>query len=245
MGKVIARAATSTLSLVVAGASAVGTAATGSWLVAAIGGITYTALVAWDVASPRPPDSKLPAPRRYTHPEIAQAMTALRRGRDELDRVMREAPDAVQGYMGLALTSLTELESHATKLAERGEEMAAYLARVDPQAVRGAIARLDEQIRTARDAEAKTQYQNARTAREEQLRTLEEIGTALERVLANLSRIIASVEGLPARVMKMQVLDAEAMDSISGDLNAELDRMNGEVRAFEETLANVPLGVTA
>jgi hypothetical protein len=253
-GKVVARAATGTLNLAVAGAGAVGTALTGSWLVAAMGGIAYLALVAWDVANPefwkrvlarKPPESILPEAKRFKNPEIAQAMAALHRGRADLARVMLEVPEQVQNYMGLALTSMTELEGHAVRLAERGDEMGSYLASVDPQAIRTAIRRLSEQAERSRDAEARAQFEEARRAKEDQLRTLDELTQAQERVLANLSRIVATVEGLPAKVMKMQVLDARAIDSISGNLNTELDRMNGEIRAFEETLAEIPIGVRA
>ena len=250
-GKVLLRAGTGTVNLLVAGASAVGTLATGSWLVAAVGGIAYLSLVAWDMANPQfwkralarqPPESTLPAANQFKNPEIVQAMAALERGRAELGRVMLEVPEQIQGYMGIALSSITELEGHATRLAQRGEEMWRYLSRVDPQAIRAAIGRLDEQARAARDAEARAQLESARAAKEEQLRTLDELAQAQERVMANLSRIVATVEGLPAKVLKMQVLDAQAIDSVSGDLNGELDRMNVEIRAFEDALANVPIG---
>src|SRR6185295_1970447 len=53
VGKVLRSASTDTINLVVAGSAAVGAAALSSWAVAALGGLTYAALVAWDVASPK------------------------------------------------------------------------------------------------------------------------------------------------------------------------------------------------
>jgi len=34
----------------------------------------------------------------------------------------------------------------------------------------------------------------------------------------------------------MRTLDAQAMDNVSGDMNAELERLTSEMRTFEETL---------
>ena len=65
---------------------------------------------------------------------------------------------------------------------------------------------------------------------------LVDIDTARERVLANLSRIAATMESLPAKVVRLRALDAQATESMYGDLNEELGRMNGEIGAFEETL---------
>jgi len=37
----------------------------------------------------------------------------------------------------------------------------------------------------------------------------------------------------------MRALDAQAVDVVSGDVNQELDRINREIGAFEETLKDV------
>jgi hypothetical protein len=36
--------------------------------------------------------------------------------------------------------------------------------------------------------------------------------------------------------VRMQVMDAESLSAVSGDVNRELDTLNNEVSAFEETL---------
>ena len=76
-------------------------------------------------------------------------------------------------------------------------------------------------------------------AREEQLAVLTDIASAVERVYANLSRIVATLEGLSAKVVRMGAMDAQAMDNLSGDMNAELERMNLEIDTFEQTLRHL------
>ncbi|PTL81907.1 hypothetical protein [Vitiosangium sp. GDMCC 1.1324] len=247
--KVLARSAGSTLHLVVAGSSALIAAAMHSWAVAALGGAAYAALVAWDVMSPgfwketlsgrSEEEQKLPAPGRLEDPRIRDWVRAIHQAREELTRMLEGAPDGVMSHLGLALSSLGELELRAVRLVRRGEELSRYLRTVDPGAVREQVRQLGEQIRQARDAEAREQYESARRAREEHLTALMDIHAAHERVLANLSRIAATFQGLPAKVMRLRALDAQATDSMYGDLSEELGRMNGEIQAFEDTLQSL------
>ncbi|MCP3142809.1 hypothetical protein [Pyxidicoccus xibeiensis] len=246
--RVLLRSAGGTLNLVVAGASALGAAALQSWPVLALGGAAYAALVAWDLASPsfwrevlsgRPEDEatvRLPAPDSLKDPRVRDAVRAIAAAHEQLERTLKESPETVRSHMGMALSSLHELEGRAARLAVRGEELARFLASVDLGAVREQIRLSAEQAVGTRDAEARAQYESARAAREEQLAALVDIDAARERVVANLSRIAATYQGLPAKVMRLHALDAQATESMYGDLNEELGRMNGEIGVFEETL---------
>lgn len=244
--KVLGRSALGTVNLIVAGTGALGAAALQSWPVLALGGAAYMALVAWDVASPKfwretlsgktEGTLKLPDPNKIQDVRMRDAVRAIREAHQELQRALEGAPHGVRNHMGLALLSLRELEERAARLVARGEELARYMRTVDIGAVREQIRLADEQVRTTRDAEARAQLESARAAREEQLAALVDIDTARERVLANLARIAATMESLPAKVVRLRALDAQATESMYGDLNEELGRMNGEIGAFEETL---------
>jgi len=235
------------LNLVVAGISAVGAAALHSGLVLAIGGAAYVALVAWDLATPEfwtrdglgpdgREDVKLPDRSSLTDPDVLKAVKDLEVARLELSRVMRQSPEQVHRYLSLALSSLRELQVRAAALAMRGEELSRYLFGADPRTVERAIADLDGQLSRTQDEEARAHYQEAKAARVTQLEALREISRSRERVLANLASIVATIEGLPAKVVRMKLLDAQAMDAMSGDVTQEIGRMNDEIKAFEETL---------
>src|SRR5262249_7078410 len=110
---------------------------------------------------------------------------------------------------------------------------------------RNEIDRLRAQIYNTIDAEARAQYEQTIRTREEQLMVLTDIAGAVDRIQANLSRIVATLEGLSAKVVRMSALDTQAMDNLWGDINAELERMNREIDTFEETLRPLVAGKAA
>ncbi|XXF76686.1 hypothetical protein P2318_27060 [Myxococcaceae bacterium GXIMD 01537] len=244
--RVLGRAALRPLHLLVAGAGVVGAIALHSWPVFVLGGVAYVGLVGWRAASPafwretlQQPSrdgAKLPALESLHVPRVREAVQAITSARAELDSLLTHSPEEVRRYLEMALASLNELEERSARLVHHAEDLARYLRTVDIGAVRKQVERLKAQAHAARDAEARASYESARAAREEQLTALADIDAAHERVLAHLSRIVATFQGLPAKVMRLRALDAQATDSLSGDLSEELGRMNGEIGAFEETL---------
>ncbi len=237
---------TGTLNLVVAGSAAVGAALFSSIPILAIGGAAYVALVAWDLASvdhwkralrsARAGPTELPDPQSVIDPIVQKQVRNLLATKRELSVVLSHNPAQVNQYVGMALGSLTELEERAARLVSRTEDVSRYLAGASPDMVREEILRLDEQVKLTADEDARAEYQRAREALEQRLTTLKSLVDARDRLYANLSRLVATYESLPARIVHMRTLDAQAMDALSGNVNQELDRMNHEMAAFEETL---------
>ena len=247
LGKVAAKAATNLLNVSVAGAAAVGAAALHSWPILALGGAAYAALVAWDLATPTfwkkslggAKASALPAADKLTDPATREAVRAIAAAKDQLTQVLDETPPDVKSHLGMVLSTLDELDHRAARLVARAEDMARYLATVDADPIVAEMEKLSQKAQRARDEEARSQYESARAAREEQLKALRDIDDARERLAANLSRIVATLQGLPAQVVRMRVLDDQAMDALSGDMNDKLERVNNEIRSFEEALKNL------
>jgi hypothetical protein len=248
-GRALASAATGRLNLFVAGASAIGAAIAGSVPVLAIGAAAYAALVAWDLATPetwakairagQPPPPKLPDPGSLGDEEIVGQVRALLAAKRDIAHLLEENPSQLNEYLKVILTSLTELEQRAARLVSRGEELSRYLGTVDIGALDADIARAADDARTTSDAEARADYERARAAREQQRATIRELETVRDRVHANLDRIVAVYQGLPARIVHMRALDQQAMDALSGDVNQELDRMNQEIGEFEDTIRTI------
>jgi len=250
---VLARASTSTWSLVAAGAGAVAAAVTGSWAILAVGGAAYAALVGLEAASPTAwkraagqkqlvggrPRTELRAEGELIDPATREAVVALRAAHRDLERVLAETPAEVSAHLGEALASMAELEQRAAGLVERADDLARFLAGADIDAVRQELVRIEHRIAAAADPQARMQLESAREARREHLRALEDIAGARERVDANLNRMVATLSGLPAKLMRMRALDDQAMDDLGGDLGEELDHLNADIRAFEETLRTV------
>lgn len=237
---VVVGSLTNTVNLVVAGVAGVAAAAMHSLPILALGGATFTALVAWDIVSGKkrgPADAPpLPDEDDLTDPALREAVKSLEQGREKLDQVLAETPEAVKGYLGGVISSMEEMEKSSARLIHHAEALTRYLATTDKGRVHAEIEKLGGKARAARDAETQKQYAEARELREEQREALEDIEAARERVLSNLSRIVATLDGLAPKIVRMRALDAQAMDALSGNMSAELGRVNDEMAVFEETL---------
>ncbi len=243
LGRILGKSVTSTLNLVVVGSAAVGAAALHSLPILAVGGVAYAALVAWDLASPTfwkkamtPDPAAFPAPEKIKDLAVADAVRSFLAGRARLAAVLEESPDVVKSHVGTVMTSVTEMERGAVRLVKRAEDLTRYLATTDREPVQKEMAKLDQKIRAAGDPVTRQQYESALAMRQEQIRALDDIAGAKERLVANLTRMVATLEGLPPKLVRMGALDAQAMDALSGTMSEEIDSINGDIQAFEETL---------
>lgn len=249
-GRVVAKAVTSPVNLGIAGTAAAGAIALQLWPIAAIGGAAYAALVAWDLVNPdfwkkalgNPSSLKadtLPNPSAVSDPQVRESVKAILAARADLARVLGDTPADVSEHLGGALVSLEELEVRAKRLISRAEDLSQYLTKTNPEPIRKELARLQHRAELATDEQARIEYGQAAKAREDQLATLADIEAAKDRILANLARIVAALESMPAKVMRMRAADAAAMDDLTGSMNKDLARMNGEIETFEETLKTI------
>ena len=250
--RLVAEAALNIPNVTVVGVAAVGAAALHSLPVAALGGATYLAMVAWDMVSPdfwrkrmagRGGGSKGPSPLpergALASKALVEARDAFVASRDTLQRAFDEAPDNIKLQLTSAMVLAGELEGRAAALLKRGDEVERYLRTVDTQRVRYDLAKLQEQEREATDPGAREQYQQAGNAKLEQSRALADLNAAAERARANLARMVAVLDALAVKVARMRAMDAAAMDSVTGDLGKELEDVNAEMRLFEESLAGL------
>jgi hypothetical protein len=247
--RVVSRALASPLNLSVVGLAGAGSLALHSLPLAALGAAAYAALVALDLVSPKfwqkaleRDESAGARPTRTLEPRtvkdagLRRLAEAVRRARGEVDDLLGRASPDVRAQLSGVGSSLDELERRASGLVTSGDQLVSYLARSQPSAIQGEIAQLQSRVHGARDAEARGQYEQTIHAREEQLNVLTDIASALDRINANLWRIVATLEGLAAKIVRMSAMDVQAMDNLSGDINADLERMNREIDTFEETL---------
>jgi hypothetical protein len=248
VGKIVGRAAAGPLNLGVLGGAVIGAVALASWPIAAIGGAAYAALVASDVSSPefrrrvlsgKRTARALPKPEAVTDPAVRAAVASIAAARAEIDKVVRGTPERVRRVIGGALASIDELEGHGARLAVRADELSRYLATVDPAEVEPEAGELKARSRAATDPGASHGYQEAAAAAGERLKAVRDIAAARERSLAHLARIGATLKGVPAKLVRLRALDDQASDALTGDVGAELARMNVDLRAFEETLESI------
>lgn len=245
VGKVFGRAAAGPLNLTVLGGAVIGAVALASWPIAALGGAAYAALVASDVSSAefrrrvllgRSRPTALPDPKTLTDPEVRAAVERLAIARDGLHETAKSIPDRIQRHVSTALTAIDELQGHGAVLAVRADALSRYLAGVDPAAARREAEALTARATNTADPSAKASYQAAAQAAHERVAALHDIVASRERALAHLARIESAIKALPAKLVRLRALDDQASDALTGDVGAELERMNVDLRAFEGTL---------
>jgi hypothetical protein len=222
-------------------AAAAGTLAFGfgSIVVGALGGLAYAAMVAYDTIARRGKSrepSPLPDPKKIADPDTRDAIERIVRTHAEIERTLAETPEDVLAHLTTTVASLHEIESYAARLAPRADDLAKYLKSVDVDALVNELKRLKARTDAAADPAAKQSYQAARTARQDEIRMVGELKNAKDRLNANLSRVVALLGALPMKIVHMRVLDAQAMDQITGDMNEELAAVNDELKTSEEVI---------
>ena len=247
-GKVFGRAAVGPLNMAVLVVAVLVAVVLASWPIAAIGAAAYAALIASDLSSAefrrrvllgRQAPRGLPRPDALHDPAVVAAVAKLAAARAEVDRVARATPERVQRMIGGALAAIDELLAHGAQLALRADEVARYLGTVDAAEIEREAGELAGRAARSPDPAARDGYRAAADAARERLAAVRDIAAARERTLAHLARIAATLAGVPAKLVRLRALDDQASDALSGDVGAELDRMNIDLRAFEETLASL------
>lgn len=240
--KSFVKAATTVTNIVVAGTAGVAAVALHSWAIAAVGGAALAALTAWGILGKKEMDAggpRLADASDFDDPQTRAALESIKKARAEVDRVLGDTSAEVQAHLAMVVVSVGELEERASKLAVRAEDIGKYLVTQNPAQLQKDVEALEVRVRTARDKEAKAQYEAARAARAQHLATVADLVAAKERIGASLLSIAATMEALPGKVVRMRALDAQAMDQLTGDVKDELDRMNVEIQSFEETLTTL------
>jgi hypothetical protein len=250
VGRVVAKSATSAINLGVVGAAAVGAVALASWPIAALGGVAYAALVATDVANPdfrrktlrRSATTPMPKAKELTDPGLRELVEDLAAARADIATALRETPARVQKNLATTLDAIEELAGHAAVLVTRARDLGQYLERVDVVAAEKEASTLRRRASTSNDAGASREYELAAGAANERVAALRDIAAGRERILANLARILATMRSVPPKIVRVRTLDDRATDSLTGDFDRELSRMNTDLRAFEQTLETLAEG---
>ena len=245
VGKVFGRAVSGPLNLSVLGGAVVGAVALASWPIAALGGAAYLALVAADVSSAefrrrvllgRSRPARLPAPGAIRDPEVRAVVERITAARAEVDRAVKAIPERVQRNVAATVQAIRELEGHVAQLTVRADELSRYLAGADPAAANRDAEALAARAAHAEDPTARAHYEAAATTGRERVAALTDIARARERTLAHLAQVEIAIKAIPSKLVRLRALDDQATDALTGDVGAELERMNIDLRAFEDTL---------
>lgn len=243
----IARAVFDPLGGLLLGGAGVAFAVTHAVPVLGVGALAWATLVSLKLLArsgggPEAAPDTLPEPREFGDAAAQRQIAALHSARRERASVLAESSAEVRANMSPALLGVPELEQHAVTLARRAESLNDYLVTQDRGAIASDAKRLQALASGSADQKTADEYGAAVASRGEQLRALDDIATAHDRALANLSRIVSVLSALPAKVVRMRALDEAAQDALGDDVSKDLGRLNEEIRLFETTLSSIAAG---
>ena len=246
MSHVIARSACSTPNLVALGLwLAVGLILGNCW-VAILGGCLYGLLVARHGTSPAfwqklaeleaERARELPAETTLTDPALMLVVQAIRKGYDEIGRVLRETAEPLQQQLSVVGSSLREVRAQAARLIRDADDLSRYLLTAPAEATQTAIQRLNEEILRSAHEPAKLEYQRALSVRRDQLAAVAEVACEHDRIVAALQLIVGTIEAFPAWVYRMRVLESRANDNRVVETSDALMQLRNELTASQHLL---------
>jgi hypothetical protein len=229
---------------VAAGAATVAIALTNP-VIGVIGGGVYLATVAIDAWRRRRKKAKRAKAANVfgmRHPDeihdeaTRNAVKKILANRETLQKVLDETPEEIKIGIKQTLDSLDELERHAVRLVERAEDITIHLSKVNLPALVTEVKQLAQRAASAKDPEARKSFDEAKTARMDEIRALKDLRATKERIDANLMRVVAIFGSLPTKLVQLRALDAQAMDRLSGDMQQDLDTIGKELEVQEKVV---------
>jgi hypothetical protein len=239
----VARALVNPVGLgVAAGAATVAIALTNP-LVGIIGGGVYLATVAIDAmrrSRKKPPVLQaipgMKDPEEIKDETTRNAVKKIITNKTALQKILDDTPPDILIHLKVTLDSLDELEGHAVRLVERAEAITDHLSKVNLPALVTEVKQLATRAGSAKDAEARESFDEAKDARMDEIRALKELRSTKERIDASLMRVVAVLGALPTKIVHMRALDAQVIDQFSTDMKEDLESIGEELKTSEQMI---------
>lgn len=210
------------------------------------GSFFYLFLVARNAASPRfwrklldaeaAEARELPAETSLNDPALQLQVRSLRKGYEDIARVLRHTPEPVRAHLQPALASLDDLRARASQLLRDADELSRYLVSAPREGTTREIQRLTDVVARTVEPDVLREYEGALAVRKEQLAAVARVELEHERMLASLHFIVGTIEAIPASIYRLRVLEFRAKDDRVRETREELTRMSGELAASQHLL---------
>lgn len=239
----VARALVNPVGLgVAAGAATVAIALTNP-VVGIIGGAVYVATVAFDAfrrsRKTSPSFEGIPGMKPVDEIKDETTRNAVKKiitNKAALQKVIDDTPPDLLIHLKNTIDSIDELQSHAIRLVERAEAITDHLSKVNLPALVTEVKQLATRAGSAKDAEARESFDEAKDARMDEIRALKELRSTKERIDASLMRVVAVLGALPTKIVHMRALDAQVIDQMSNDMREDLDKIGEELQTSEKVI---------
>jgi hypothetical protein len=219
---------------------------TGSAWLAAMGAVAYAAVVvgrAFDPAFAKRALARaerrraLPQMEAVADPELRCVVQSIRAVLDRIDSVTRHTPASVRDYVDKVLERVAALQRRAGAAIRRADALHRSMCLLDRGATGMDRIRLAALADRTPDRRAQADYQEAVSARDAQERLLADLDARQARTRAQLWRVVALMDAVPARMIHLRTVDDDAREDEGGDLSELLFDTQDELGRAEQAFS--------
>jgi len=167
----------------------------------------------------------------------AGAQAAIRRlgqARRTLANTVANSPQDPEHEVATGMRSVAEIERRIVLLAARVEYLGRLLSEISLPEIEAEAQRVRAKEAHASTAEARARYQLGIAQREVQLRDARALEARRDQLLATIDYMLATLEMLPLKLTRLQLLRVEASDEDRSDLPGETEPLYTDLEAIEE-----------
>lgn len=206
------------------------------WLLP-IGLLAYAAIVFLTGRDPALAALAQRAPRpRLSSPTFRAQLGAIERTRQEIARSVSQAGGPLGRLLGPIDQQANDLVAQSYTLCDKGQIIERYLAATPRRAIQDQISTLDGRLAATQDSYTRQQLQEARQALVERQQNARDLETYVDRILAQLQNISATLDNVLAETVRLRTADAVSADTATNQVAQRLSDLKSDMDAFQRVL---------
>ncbi|HEX2731249.1 MAG TPA: hypothetical protein VHM70_06585 [Polyangiaceae bacterium] len=211
-----------------------------------LGMLAYAALIALDVTNPdyirevnEPAvtyePQRLVPPAALRDPELREVYTQILVASDNCQRVYLSTGQSVRSNLEEGFGRARELVAVAARAAQRSDGIYLQLTATNPAEITAETQRLQQLAQQTSDETARDGFTRAAAAKAKELENYGQLQGLRDRVHAQLRLIETSLEGLAAKLVKLDATDYTEAITISESITEHVQTMSNDVEILEST----------
>jgi len=180
----------------------------------------------------------LPPTWTLSDSRLREAVTAIEDGINAVKALLPSVPASVREQLRHIEGNLQGLESCAAELVRRASWLGGFTNVERRDHVRRELERTGELAAKA-PADARSPYEAAIRAREEQLRAFEAVEAEREASLAKLARLAAIIESLPHRIATLSLVSADYVNDVRSNFDQALATLERDLQTPQAVIGHV------
>jgi hypothetical protein len=176
----------------------------------------------------------------YSDVGAQAAIRRLSQARRALANAVAHSPQDPEHEMLARLRSVAEIERRIVLLAARVEYLGRFLSDISVPELEAEAQRIRTRELNAATAEARARYRLGVAQREAQIRDARALEARRDQLLATIDYMLASLEMLPLKLTRLQLLRAEAAEYHPSDPTGDTAPLFNDLEAIEEVFVDGP-----